>query len=564
MATDGLSLYATLRELQSLCGARIDKVQQPDKDLLLLHLHGAGCGRVRLMLNIHNENGRIQLTGQTFANPNVAPAFCMLLRKHLIGCRVEGVEQAGMDRIAVFRLFGKNELQDAVGFRLIVELMGKHGNVFLVDAEDRILDCMRHFGPGEESLRVCLPNCRYEQPPQQDRLHPFEVSASVLSALAKGRPPRLWLGNALLGISRLCAQEICADGTPPEKIGPECYRVLNGLQRGEIAPSVIPGRGVLPFIPKNAAFLAFPSMCEAQEAFYRMRDEDAILMKRRTAIRAVIDHALKRVERKLTACAEQLTNEETAERDRRYGELLMANLGTLQSTPTAAIVWDYYADPPARISIPLDERFGVQQNAQRYFKRYRKSKAARAYALSQIESLTAERLYLEELLLDLNQCTTAEELNELREELTAEGYRKADEGKRGKAQPPTSRPIAYRAPDGTVIRVGKNNRQNELLLRSEAPDYLWLHAKDRAASHVYLESTQPAPETLQLAAEIAALHSKSSGSARVPVDYTLHRYVKKPSGARPGYVNYFHQHTIYVTPDADRLLALRVDQTEER
>ena len=561
MATDGLSLYASIRELGALLDARIDKVQQPDKDMLLLHLHGGGCGRVKLMLNIHNENGRIQRTNQSFENPDVAPAFCMLLRKHLIGCRVAGIEQPGMDRIAVFRLYGKNELMDEVGYRLIVELMGRHGNVFLTDAGGRILDCMRHFGPGEDSLRVCLPNCPYEEPPKQDRLHPFTVSEEQLEALCQNRPPRLWLGSALLGISRLCAQEICSDELPGASIAHRCFAVLSALKDGQAAPSVIPGRGVLPFAPQNSAFLSFPTMSEAQEAFYRMRDEEAILTKRRTALRSVIEHALKRTEKKLEACTQQITNEKTPERDRIYGELLTANLSTLQATPEAALVWDWYADPPKQISIPLDARFGVQQNAQRYFKRYRKAKAARAYALSQIDELTAEQTYLEGLLLSLSQCTTAEELQELKDELTAQGYRKPDEGKRVKAQP-KSKPLCYRAPDGTVIRVGKNNLQNEQLLRSEPPDVLWLHAKDRAASHVYLESTSPAPQTLLLAAQIAAYHSKSAGSAQVPVDYTLHRYVKKPSGARPGYVNYFHQHTIYVTPDRDRVLSCRTDTTE--
>ena len=562
MATDGLSLYAAICELQALKSARIDKVQQPDKDLLLLHLHGASCGRVRLMLNIHNENGRIQLTGQSFENPDAAPAFCMLLRKHLIGCRIERIEQPGMDRIALFRLSGKNELRDEVGYTLIVELMGRHGNVFLTDADGRILDCMRHFGPGEDALRVCLPNCRYEEPPKQDRLHPFEVSEQTLTDLCKGRAPRFWLGNALLGVSRLCAQEICSDDTPPSLIAQQCCSVLTALKNGDFLPSVIPGRGVLPFAPQNSAYLSFPTMQAAQEAFYRMRDEEAILTKRRTALRAVIDRALKRTEKKLETCTQQITNEETAERDRMYGELLIANLGTMRVTPTAAAVWDWYADPPVEITVPLDARLNVQQNAQRYFKRYRKAKTAHAYALSQIESLTAERTYLEGLSLSLEQCTTAEELNELRDELTAQGYRKPDETRRPKGQPSKSKPLCYRAPDGSLIRVGKNNRQNEQLLKSEPPDAIWMHAKDRAASHVYLETNSPSPETLALAAEIAALHSKSADSAQVPVDYTLHRHVKKPSGARPGYVNYFHQHTIYVTPDAEKLLALRVNETE--
>lgn len=560
MATDGLSLYATVSELQILKEARIDKVQQPDKDLLLLHLHGAGCGRVRLMLNIHNENGRIQLTGNTFENPDVAPAFCMLLRKHLIGCRIASIEQVGMDRIAVFSLYGKNELQDAVELKLIAELMGKHGNLFLVDSSGKILDCMRHFGPDEDSLRICLPNCTYVEPPKQARLHPFEVSEQALTELAKGRPPRLWLGNELLGISRLCAQQICSDETPPEQIGFACYTVLRDLSEGHFHPSVIPEKGVLPFTPRNAACLPFSTMAEAQEAFYRMRDAQAILTKRRSSLRNTIEHALKRTVKKLDTYLLQISDEASMEQDRRYGELLTANLGTLKSSPTAAVVWDYYADPPVEISIPLSEQYSVSQNAQRYFKRYRKAKTARTYALSQVDSLKAERDYLEGLLLNLEACSSAEELAELKDELVSEGYLKPDSERRVKSIVSKSEPIRYQAPDGTTIRVGKNNRQNEMLLKSEAPEYIWLHAKNVAASHVYIESASPSRETLVLAAEIAAYHSKASGSAQVPVDYTAHRYVKKPSGARPGFVNYFNQHTLYVTPEADKLLPLRFQE----
>ncbi len=559
MATDGLSLYAAVCELQSLIDARIDKVQHPDKDLLLLHVHGPSCGRVRLMINIHNENGRIQLTKQSFDNPETATAFCMLLRKHLIGCRFAVIEQIGMDRIASFSLFGKNELQDEVQLKLIVELMGKHGNLFLLDSENRIMDCMRHFGLNEESVRVCLPGCLYEAPPSQEKRYPFDVTEAELNELAEGKPPRIWLGNALSGISKLCSQQICPDDAPPEQIGHYCFAALQDIKNKHFFPSVIPGRGVLPFVPKNAESIPYPSIFEAQEAFYKMRDEQAVVTKRRTALRSVIEHAYKRTQKKLETCLLQIGNEDTMEQDRRYGELLMANMGVMKTTPTVAIVTDYYADPPTELSIPLDARFSAQQNAQRYFKRYRKAKTAQSYALSQMDQLTAERDYLEGLLLAVEQCSSSEELNELKDELTTQGYRKADEKKRSKTGLQKSEPFRYIAPDGTVIRVGKNNRQNETLLKSEAPNYVWLHAKGVAASHVYIEADNPSKETLALAAEIAAFHSRSAASANVPVDYTLHRYVKKPTGARPGFVNYFHQHTVYVTPQADKLVALRKD-----
>lgn len=558
MATDGLSLYATVCELQSLSGARIDKVQQPDRDMILLHLHGPLCGRVKLMLNIHNENGRIQLTDQAFENPDVAPAFCMLLRKHLLGSRIRELSQVGMDRIAVFSLSGRDELRDEVHLKLIVELMGKHGNLFLVNADGTIMDCLRRFGIGESAARVCLPGFAYVEPPKQERLHPFCVSEEQLTALAAGRPPRLWLTDALFGISKLCSKQICSDDTPPDQIGAACFSVLKDLREMRFSPSVVVGSGVLPFSPKNAAFLSFNTMCEAQSAFYRMRDEQAVLTKRRTALRTVAEHAFRRVEKKLDACLLQISDEAATERDKRFGEMLLSYRGETKGVSSVAVT-DYYENPPQTVSIPIDPKFSVQENARRYFKRYRKAKAARAYAVTQQDALAAERDYLEGILLSVEQCSSAEELSELREELILEGYLKAAPAKRIGASNTKSEPLRYRAPDGTVIRVGKNNRQNELLLRTEPMNYYWLHAKDIPASHVYIESESPSKETLRLAAEIAAYHSKASASAQVPVDYTLRRHVKKPSGARPGFVNYFHQHTVYVTPNAEAIRSHRID-----
>ena len=559
MATDGLSLYESIAELNTLIGSRIDKVQQPDKDMVLLHVHGPSCGRVKLMLCIHAENGRIQTVTRTFENPDAAPAFCMLLRKYLIGCRIVSIEQPGLNRIAVFSLSGRNELMDAVQLRLVIELMGRHGNLFLLDENGRIIDCMRHFGISENAARICLPNIPYEAPPETEKADPFQISVEELERLANGRKPSAWLTNAVAGVSRLCSEQIAGDDTPSDRMASEIHAVFTDLKERRFAPSVIPGIGILPFRPKNAEFEQFESMNEAQEAFYRSRDELLFRTKLQTALRTVLDHARKRTEKKLTECLKTIGDESQIERDRLYGELLLSFRGSTAGRTSASVV-NYYSDPPEAIEVPLDPRYSVADNAQRYFKRYRKNKAAHAYAGEQVGVLNEEIDYLRGQLLNVSSCTTREELSEIRDELVRLHYIRESDPEKKPSQKTQSRPLHYRTESGVDVFVGKNNLQNERLLRSADPDHVWLHAKNVPASHVVLCTANPSREDLSLAVRIAAYHSSVSASENVPIDYTQIRYVKKPSGAKPGFVNYFHQHTLYTTPSLEAISKYRVQE----
>lgn len=556
MATDGISIFATVQEFQILRDARIDRISQPDKDILVLHVHGTECGRRKVLININNQNGRIQFTGQNYDNPEKAPSFCMLLRKHLTGSRIITIEQRGMDRIVSFTFRGKNEFRDDVSVSLIIELMGRHGNIFLIDSEGLILDCMRHFGPSDESIRLCLPNSRYEEPPSQHKPSPFSLSENELSDLSHGEHPEVWLGNAVQGISRLCAQQICPYDIPPEKIGAACYEVFHRISKGIFSPSVIPDKGVLPFSPQNASFQSFLNMSEANEFFYRQRDEHTILSERKALMMSLIVRNTKRLSRKLELFISELADENRIERDKRYGELLLANLASIQTGKQDAVVVDYYSNPPQEVRIPLDKRFSVKQNAQRYFKAYRKTKNASEYAASQISVIRDEIDYLESLQMSLESCSTIEEILEIREEMVLQGYLKQEPSKTNrKIKKEIPHPLVYRAPDGVLIKVGKNNLQNDFLLKIERSDYIWLHTQKIPSSHVYIESPDPSRDTLLLAAEITALHSRASSSSHVPVDYTRKKDVKKPAGAKPGFVHYTNQHTIYVTPDSSRLNA---------
>jgi predicted ribosome quality control (RQC) complex YloA/Tae2 family protein len=557
MATDGLTLYASIIELQSLVGGRIDKVQQPNKDMILLHVHGANAGRVKLMLCIHAENGRIQTVDRSFENPDSAPAFCMLLRKYLIGCRIVSVEQAGLNRVAVLSLSGRNEFMDAVQLRLVIEMMGRHGNLFLLDGDGRIIDCMRHFGLSENSARICLPGVQYEKPPEVEKADPFRISESELFTLGEGRKPSVWLTGAVAGISRLCAEQIVSDETPPERIASEIAFVFKELGEHSFSPSVIPGVGVLPFQPKNAPFERYKTINDAQDAFYQSRDEQSFRTKLQTSLRTSLDHARKRTEKKLQDCMKTLGDEEHLERDRLYGELLLTYRGPSAGKKSVSVT-NYYSDSPAPVEIPLDPKYSVKENSQRYFKRYRKNKAAYAFASEQIEALNEELDYLKGQLLNVSSCTTREELAEIRDELVRLHYIRETEPVRKSVQKRASRPLRYRTPSGTDVYVGKNNVQNERLVRTSDPEHIWMHVKNAPASHVVLCTADPSREDLALAAEIAACHSSVSASENVPVDYTKIRFVKKPAGAKPGFVNYFHQHTLYVTPSPEAILQYRI------
>ena len=559
MATDGFTLYACVHELQSLVGGKIDKVQQPDKDIVILHIHAPNAGRVKLMLCIHAENGRIQTVTKNYGNPEVAPAFCMLLRKYLIGCRIVSITQKGLNRIAVFSLSGRNEFLDAVEIRLIVELMGRHGNLFLVNETGTIIDCLRHFGIGENAARISLPNVAYTDPPETEKRDPFTATIEEIDEIASGRMPGKWLSDAFHGVSRLCAEQIVKDGTPQNHITETIFHTFTLLNEKRFEPSVIPGAGVLPFRPQNIDFIPCVSVNEAQELFYRARDEQAILTKLRTSLRTVLDHARKRTEKKLSECMKTIGDESQIERDKLFGELLLG-VHSVPGGSRSVSVRNYYEDPPKSVEIPLDPKFSVAENAQRFFKRYRKNKAARAYALEQVESLSSELEYLKGQLLNVDACTTREELYEIREELIRQRYIR-EQAEPRKAKPsPQSLPLHYRTQEGIDVFVGKNNLQNDRLVRNSDPNAIWLHAKGVPASHVILSISEPSREALHLAAVIAACHSGASASENVPIDYTQVRYVKKPAGARPGFVNYFHQHTLYVTPSFDAIAPYRVGE----
>lgn len=578
---DGLTFTAVYTELLKLTGGRIEKIQQPEKDELLISIHAAG-GSCRLLISASPDNGRMMITDEKKPSPVDAPAFLMLLRKHLTGARIEAIEQPFGDRIAEFELINYSELRDEKHFVLICELMGRHSNIILAEADPEnpdkpytVIDAIRRVPPSMSSARLILPKLDYTYPPSKQKKHPAGMTAEAFEEiLSKSVEPSRALSDAVYGLSpSVSGRLLTYVGFPASGAHEASVRLAeyySDLLAGKFIPCIVYAGDkplcTLPFEPKGGEeYRRFGSMSEALSEFYTEKAAAESIKRRTSAYEHGIKNAIAKLEKKMVIFNEAISSEEDNEKLRLYGELLTANMYSIPSRTDKAAVLNYYNDPPETITIPLDPTLTAADNAQRYFVKYRKAKLAREHALKMQRETADELSYLEELLYTLSCCDSENELNEIRQELIAEGYVKDDPVKRnrsGKAvskqKLPPSRPYCFVSRDGIPVFVGKNNRQNDkLTMSTAAPEDTWLHVKDIHGSHVIIKKGSNIPDTtLYDAAVLAAYYSKARGSGSVPVDYTNVKYVKKPSGAKPGMVIYTHQHTVYVSPDQDHIRKL--------
>ena len=486
MSMDGLALYATACELNAaLIGGKIDKVQQPERDALLFTTRAEGRTH-RLLLSSHAENGRVQLTGLPFPNPAEPPMFCMLLRRRLIGARIERIDQMGLDRVLCIAFAARSELDDPVALRLIVELMGKHSNMTLVQEDGTVIDCIRHVTPGMSSVRTLLPGCMYRNPPAQGKENPLRADAAAIEAVLAADAPAKALAARFEGLSRATAEALTVD-TGARAL----HARLAAFAEGQFSPVLLTNAfsesvGVLPFVPAGAAScVPCASLAEAYDRYYQSRDAAVRIARRSVALRHTLETHLRRAENKLAAYEEALLGGEQFEQARIFGELITANLHRIQRGQSAVPLENYYADPPEPCLVSLDPLLSPVENAQRYYKQYKKGRAAQTYAETAAVAVREEIDYLEGQLDNIEKCDTLGELGEIREELVSLGYvRPERRGMKQQKQPP-SEPMRFCSSDGIELLVGKNNRQNDLLtLRRADSDNLWLHTKNIPGSHV--------------------------------------------------------------------------------
>ncbi|HJV30980.1 MAG TPA: NFACT RNA binding domain-containing protein [Bacillales bacterium] len=568
MSFDGVFTKAMVNELNStLKSGRINKVQQPYKNEVILTIRSGGKNH-KLLLSAHPSYARVHLTNEAYDNPAEPPMFCMLLRKHLEGAIIEDIYQVDADRIIIFEIKGRNEIGDISYKQLIVEIMGRHSNIVLVDkSRNTILDCVKHISYALNSYRAILPGQTYIFPPEQNKQNPFTASENDVLKLLDFNSGKLdrQLVDQFAGISPVFSREVIFEsGLANRTTVPKAFiQLIQNVLDGFISPSITIQEGkeafyLFPLKHLNGESKSFSTLSEMLDRFYFGKAERDRVKQQSTDVERFIVNEKNKNEKKIEKLKTTLTEAEKAEEFQRHGELLTANLFAAKKGMKEIEVIDYYDENGGTVVITLDPRKTPSENAQKYFSKYQKAKNSVAIVLEQIEKAHDEVEYFERLLQQV-QVASPKDIEEIREELIEGGYIRERQRKKKKLGQ-NAKPILdhYIASDGTEIIVGKNNKQNDYLTNKlAARDEIWLHTKDIPGSHVVIRSKEPDEKTILEAATLAAYFSKARQSSSVPVDFTKVRFVKKPSGAKPGFVIYENQQTVYVTPDEEMVLRLK-------
>jgi len=569
---DAITLKAVVSELnEALIGAKVDKIHQPDQQTAVLSLR-LPRGAARLLVST-GASPRICLTGEKIENPTSPPMFCMLLRKHLTGAKIRAFSQPGLERIVHIEFDTLDELGDPSKRTLTAELIGRQANLILQGADGRIIDCVRRVDLSARERRQVLPGMFYRPPESRGRVDFRTISRqelrSVLQPLDGGVPDEKRLSSLFMGLSPLVARELLFRAS--EKGGDQLDALIDELSelserigRDAFSPvMLVKADGVAPL---DYSFMEISqygsavlqkrcrSFSEMLDEFYLEKERAERRKKRFHELNRLVSTAQERKARKLALQEEEYMRATDREKLKKYGDLLMAGLHLAEKGVDKVRLPDFYVEGAPEIEVPLDKKLSPQQNAQRYYKNYSRMKNAEAALKMQIGQTERELLYLESVADELERAETASELQDIREELLQSGYLK-DKAPKKTAKKPASfctRPFEYRTSDGFPVLAGRNNRQNEeLTLKTAAKGDLWFHTQKIPGSHVILvcDGKTPSDKAKSEAAMIAAYHSRASASARVPVDYTQVRFVKKLPGGKCGMVTYKNFETAIVTPD---------------
>lgn len=569
MAFDAFFLTAVLEEVRQKCtGARVDKIHQPSRDTLILHLRGRDS-REKLLFAANPTAPRLHLTAASPENPAEPPMFCMLLRKHLLGARLTEIAQPPMERAAAFTFDCTDEMGFPVQKKLVAELMGRTCNLYLLGPDGRILDCLRRIGLDETARRHALPGLNYQEPEPVQKENPltFENYVNLLTEPgADSLSDRLM--DTLGGLSPLVCREaaLFAAGstdarisaldvdTTADKLGLFFHEHLNHPK---------------PYVyclsdgtPKQFAFCPIRQYGGCQEvasfgtlldSFYTLRDRKDAMRQKSQAVRKTVQNLCTRLTRKMALQEKELEATYDRERLRQLGDILTANIHRITKGQTKIICEDFYDENMAPVEIPLSPLLSPQQNAAKFYKDYARMKNAEKELTHQLELGETELSYLKSVLDELNRAQTDGELEEIRQELQEQGYLRP-EGNRKRPRQGKLPPMRFESTDGFPIYVGRNNRQNEeLTFRLARKDDIWCHASKVHGSHVIIScgGTVPPDDTVTQAAQLAAYYSETGDGQNVPVDVTPVRQVKKIPGGKPGMVIYHTYKTVIANPYAD-------------
>ena len=568
MPLDGLALRAVCQELNDkLVDARVDRIFQPTSYSLTFDVRQHSTSR-KLLVSAHPQYARIQLSPAKRVNPQVPPNFCQLLRKTLEGARIVALHQPGYERIIEVHFHGRDELGNPALYLLIVEMMGKYSNIILTDANSRILDSIKHVDHTQSRVREVLPGLTYCAPPRPERMLPEDWQAPSESIIPEGHLELdRWFSQQLEGFSPATTRAFlqqCQLSTGLHasylrledwlSLQATLYDLLHSRQHGKLYLHGADASEVGAFKLAGHPEGQWTDASDALESYFGARENALVLLQQRQRLLSISRAAEDKGIRKKMALEDDLASAQGSEHLRIWGELLKMAPDPARRIPEIQLV-NYYDENLAELTIPLDHRLTVSENAQSFFKRYSKYRIGEKLITNQLEQLQADLDYLASVIVATEQALSVTDLQEIAVELIEQGYI-APERTRHKQKINTALPLSM-VIEGVEVLIGRNNRQNdELTWKIANSDDTWLHAKDIPGSHVIIRSANPSNSLLTKVSRLTAWYSKARESGLVPVDITLRRHLKKPKGAKPGFVIYGNQRTVYITPlspdDLDR------------
>ena len=550
MAFDGLVTRAIVNELHDkLLLGKIDKIYHPEKNELVFLIH-TNKQKYKLYASVDTNHPGAYITDEDYQNPLQPSSFCMLLRKHLLSGRITSISQKQWERIIEIDFETRDEMGFNVNKRLIIEVMGKHSNIVLIDVTTgKIIDAIKRISIDVNRARQILPGMIYEYPPSQHKIAPTDIDESFFSEV---KSPKDIL-NSIQGISPLIAEELFESPNPYNQLN----SYLDAIENRKFCTKTYLKEDDTPMDFHVIAVksyeelkqIDFDTVSQTIEYYYSHRESSNRVRQKSTDLKKHLNTTLKKLYLKKQKISEELLKAENSEKYRLYGELLTANIHAIKPGSSNVDVINYYNGET--VSIPLDKRYHPSKNAQMYFKKYSKAKTAVVEKKLQLENTDDDINYLESVLSFVDMADTTETIENIREELIESGFIRRRKLSKQPKKKPSINPYIYKSSDGFAIYAGRNNKENDILTTKKASKTdLWFHTKDIPGSHTILftQGKKPSDVAIFEAAAIAAYHSKGRQSENVPVDYTEIKYVKKPSGAKPGMVIFTNNKTVYVTP----------------
>ncbi|RHO59993.1 fibronectin/fibrinogen-binding protein [Eubacterium sp. AM05-23] len=594
MAFDGITTKHLIKELQeTIVGGRIRKIYQPESDEIRMTINREK-ENYNLLISANANNPRVYLAEKLKENPGTPPSFCMVLRKHLLNGIIVDIVQHETDRVIEFSISGKNEFNDVVIKKLVVEIMGRNSNVILIDdktdvsgerqeGEDIILDSMKKVGSGSNRYRQILPGKVYIYPPESGRQNFLSLTEDryykMVAENSETVTERFWV-QCFLGLSPIIAREFCfRAGLNPELKLKEFSKkqlgylyqafseVMDEIEKGPDCGIYYFRREIIDFSTVNLHHMtdnectAYTNVSKMLEAFYYIKDKKIRFKAKSANLRHQLDTLLKKNYKKLQNLHQDMDNSKKNEKNKLYGDLITANIYMIEKGMEEVSLVDYTDPEMKTVRVHLKVNETPSQNAQRFYKKYNKGKRAQIQLAEQIKTTEEQVYYLESLTGGLDQSTELNELDEIRHEfMHSEFNKKGLTSKEAKKKIAASKPLHFISSEGFDIYVGKNNYQNDYIsTRLGVDEDCWLHVKDIPGSHVLVVANGRfiTEDTLLEAGMLAAWHSKAKNSENVPVDYVEFKYLKKPKKSKPGMVIFTNQNTMYVTPNQDKIAAIQ-------